>query len=557
MQVAVTNSRLVQNTNHEDDENYFVSLYGSERVAEQKISPTSANINGGTTTFSFQPPSTGTIMDKCVLLEVEVELEFDVDSAVASFPAPKAWPINSAIQTLQVTINGRTITSAPNQLKSFMERLHTSKELRRRFSSFTPTFRDNDLDYDDMAEGREGYNPFARRQIMSQELSRAQWPNEQTLAYTAGAAGPPIVPRVNQRNKWTFCEPLFIDVFETTKVEGIHNINKIDITINWMPDLYIAMFGDARVITAATTAANPATVAAANSVAGGNVNKVYGLPAIFPVRGRFVANAQNLLVRYVKPSSVPKNLLTLPYIEYTRYNKITDAVAHNAQKEIVFDAIRETMVPRYGILVVKRREAANHAFLADTMFRIDSINIQVDNMQGLLSTASPKQLWQMSTRNGLDVSWNEWYNQGQCIVVFEFGEDIGGLIPNVVGQFNMLVTIKVTNQFGFSYTPEAELFLSKDGFLEITPNEMQIKLGIMYGDVELAVQNENIQATEENDEVVGEAMQGAGFKKGFKKFRKFANSALRGAETGVNVASKLAGLAMAGRTLMGAGKLMN
>ena len=560
MQVAVTNPRLVQSAQHEDDENYFVSLYGSERVAEQKLTPTSQSVNGGTTVFSFQPPSTGTIMDKCVLLEVEVELTLgalgnaettaNVAGVVDARPVPKAWPINNAIQTLQVTINGRTITSAPSQLKSFIERMHTSKELRRRYNSFTPTFRDNDLDYDRMAAQREGFSPFTRKRVLgSGELSRYEWPVEAVTAYNAAGG--------TNKIKFTFTEPLFIDVFELSKVEGIHNINKIDITINWVSDLYAAMFSDGRAMdNAGAIAHGGADNTVDPSILGAATN--YGMQNGATVALTFADKKQHLYVRYVTPSSTPKSLLTLPYIEYTRYNKILPAVAGgSASNTITFDAIRETMVPRYGILLIKRLESKSAAYVADTMFRINKVNIQVDNMQGILSTASPQHLWQMSTRNGLDVSWQEWDKQGQCIVVFEFGSDIGGLVPNVVGQFNMLVTVEFASQFRTAYTAEAELFLSKDGFLEITPNEMQVRLGIMRSDIDLAVQNDSVQATEENDDMVGESIQGSGFRSGYKKFRKFAHTAARGAATGVNVASKLAGLSMAGKALMGSGRLMN
>ena len=104
MQVAVSNPRIVQNVNHEDDENYYVSLYGSERIAEQTINPISSSSTGGTTTFSFQPPSTGTIMDKVILLQVQVTLTSSINNAATTYLTPKAWPINNSIQTLQVTI---------------------------------------------------------------------------------------------------------------------------------------------------------------------------------------------------------------------------------------------------------------------------------------------------------------------------------------------------------------------------------------------------------------------------------------------------------------------
>jgi hypothetical protein len=566
MQVAVTNSRLVQNTLHDDDENYFVSLYGSERVAEQRISPTSSSTSGGTTVFSFQPPSTGTIMDKCVLLQVEVELDFAATAAaVPGIPVPRAWPLNNAIQTLQVTINGTTITSSPAQRKAFMERIHTSKELRRRFASFTPTFRDNDYDYDLMATTREAYNPFARKKIMSHELSRYEWsPNNERNYDGAQPAG-----KRSQLNRFVFTEPLFIDVFETTKVEGIHNINKIDISINWVPNIYVAMFGNARVpgggAAGPSSAGAVVTVPANRSVLVTGANVEYGTDQVATLK--LIDQKQSLLVRYVTPSSRPKELLTVPYVEYTRYNKIGESVfgslsvaadaSRTNKAKIVFDAIRETMVPRYGILLVKRVEAATADYLADTMFQIDAINIQVDNMQGLLSGATPQQLWQMSTRNGLDVSWHEWRHQGQCVVIFEFGEDIGGLIPNVNGQLNLQVTVDIANPFRYDHKPEAELYLSKDGFLEITPNQMMVKLGIMRDEVRLAIDNENILASEENDNRVGDMVEGAGFKSGFRKFRKFGNAVAKGAMTGIDVASKLANIALAAKKVTGRGKLGN
>ena len=97
--------------NYESSEDEFVTLYGIENVFDQVYHPQSSNEKGGQTYFSFNPLSTETIMDRLILMQCEVEIESPMGHAngVANpfgRMCPTSWPLNNAIRTLEVRING-------------------------------------------------------------------------------------------------------------------------------------------------------------------------------------------------------------------------------------------------------------------------------------------------------------------------------------------------------------------------------------------------------------------------------------------------------------------
>lgn len=62
----------------------------------------------------------------------------------------------------------------------------------------------------------------------------------------------------------------------------------------------------------------------------------------------------------------------------------------------------------------------------DTYARINSISINYGNNQGKLSSASPRDLYEMYVRNSNgSMSWTEWYSQVGSVVVVDIGKDIG------------------------------------------------------------------------------------------------------------------------------------
>ena len=526
--------------NYESSEDEFVTLYGIDNVFDHTYHPQSSSETGGQTYFSFNPLSTETIMDRLILLECNVAIESSMGNNAGTVNpfgrlCPTSWPLNNAIRTLEVRINGSSLTSHPRQWKTVFERLHTNEELRKKFQSYTPTFRDNHVDYFRMAQEKICDCPFSLlNHCKTDEIPRSEWPHEvgsreftpATAAVNAAVnttAPPTLVSLAVVGNTpkyvYKFTEPLLIDLLETVKSSGIHNVNKVEIIITWMNNIFDCMFSDPRSITAIAVAAGEETIttAALDVTAFNhtlNVSSGSNTPATANLRNTSLVyntmraglriNEQKLLVRYAKPVNSPSSSLTLPYHETKVYNIQGSAT----DKTLYLPLIKETVAPRYGIVHVKRRKAIlGDIVVADSCYRINKLNLQVNDQVGVLSNMSRQKLWNMSTKNGLDCSWVDWDRYGDSIVIFEFGNDIGGIIPSIVGQFSLQLQVDFENQYKtvygaeLNYIPELELFLIFEGEVEITPDALRKKIG--YTREELAKNSETIYSLHNEPKVGG------------------------------------------------------
>ncbi len=576
--IAVTQPKLLQSVQHPEDSTYFVSIDGAENVMENQIAARSDNVitGGGNTTFYFNPATSNTIMDRVVLLQCSVIVTMPAGNLWGRF-APVSFPLNSAIKSLQVKINGKSETTEPFRMKGFWERMHTSDLIKRQFQSYTPVMRDNDYEYNKMA-ARESFSPFTYpEKVGSYFTPRAEF------AYTVDNTG--LI------RTYTFTEPLLIDLFEVSSQEGIYNLANVEINIVWVTNLAAYMFSDPIFIKAdGTTTAG--LVGPARTVDGGDdfpstlvgrtaqdiskysmfEVKTSALAVIdthtyishhtlystgggladlstlntIPAYTAVIDKGSKLLVRYMEASSELEHVLNLPYLSYNRILKqASEAITPSVNKvyTISFDQISQDIIPAYGIIQVKRSlDDRTVSYLADSCYPIDKVSITLGNKPGLLSNATPEQLWQMSVRNGLDVSWDEWRYRGQCIVLFKFGEDIGGLVPGASAMMRMQIKVDFKNPYTLTagYKTDAELFLVTPGMLTLMPNAMNLQLGINDNSA-LEEAKFNPVSFDSEDGLTGEVRSGAGFKTSFGKGRKIFSSALNIGHALANMGAELTG----------------
>jgi hypothetical protein len=366
-------------------------------------------------------------MDRLIFLECDVEITSPmghVDGTTNPFGrlCPTSWPLNNAIRTLEIRINGSSLTSHPRQWKTIFERLHTNEELRKKFQSYTPTFRDNHVDYFRMGQEKLSDCPFSLLQFSrTDEFPRSEWPNDGdgSVKFTPKKAAvnanvlttsPPtlISPAVNgnaPKYVYKFTEPLLIDLLETIKSSGIHNVNRVEIIITWMNNMFDCMFSDPRGITGfdangtvTTVGLNVSEFANDFAISSGDntpltVDRRNTSLNYDTIRNNLRIKNQQLLVRYAKPINAPSTLLTLPYHETKVYN----IEGSEADKSLTLPLIKETVAPRYGIVHVKRRQSIiGDIVVADSCFRINKLNLQVNNQIGIFSSTSRQKLWKDS-----------------------------------------------------------------------------------------------------------------------------------------------------------------
>jgi hypothetical protein len=166
------------------------------------------------------------------------------------------------------------------------------------------------------------------------------------------------------------------------------------------------------------------------------------------------------------PSVLLPELNVVPYQQINNFNKIQAGVLlDGATTEIQSDNIQLNCIPDKVIICARLTKDQRTSTRADSYLTINNININFNNQSGILSSATPQELWRMSYEAGSNQSFEEFKGKtfaiapnsagfgystttGSCLVL-NFGEHINitedYYAPSSVGQFNFSVKVNATN----------------------------------------------------------------------------------------------------------------
>lgn len=175
-----------------------------------------------------------------------------------------------------------------------------------------------------------------------------------------------------------------------------------------------------------------------------------------------------------------------PYFELGRYIKAGGVVnAGVAAQPINSDNISFSSVPKRIYVYLKEREAgaiANVAQQTDTFAVITSISMNWNNQAGVLSSASQKDLYDMSVRAGSDQSWIQFSRLQGSVVCIEPGISIplGALEANgSKGNYQMQLVVGYTNNKTVNCTFDLYVIGVLEGYLEINNQTCRPELHVL------------------------------------------------------------------------------
>jgi len=511
---------------------------GCKELSVQKITADSA---GQTScSFSWQPPSQNTIIDRRIEIEVPVRLEKTNASAVAGFDdegnaatagsvvdntknikflrnnsvistkalavgvaptnkesnsgvqaklsnnlAPRQFPIASCIDTIDMTINGTHFTASVNQyLHAIMK--YTTPEYREKVFGNNGYHHPDTLDYT-TAIG-EVDNPL---NLMGEGGRHGETPRG-SLFYNLFEFKANATPTAKAYLEGTITEPLFLSPLMYEFGHGMTNINDLSITINWTTDLN-RMFSVIETnnvffqITPRAAAGNNLTLATLATTINGN---------------------PNLVVRYYTAQDDIKipNEIVLPY----KQPKIVlqQAVQIATNHTFVGNNIRLNQVPEAVYIYAKQRRSDETALTSDTFCDIQGIRVSWKNRTGVLSGFKQSQLLQASQANGCDVSASE-ANNGGYVLKLVFGKDLpldDNESAGTRGDYNWQCEVDVYNHQATRYFEFFQVFVY-NGHAIISPNECRVMTGVL--DLK-----DNVEAEDMGDQFHGASLVGGSYSAG-------------------------------------------
>lgn len=164
----------------------------------------------------------------------------------------------------------------------------------------------------------------------------------------------------------------------------------------------------------------------------------------------------NLRVRtYVPVVQIPP-VVKMPFYDIvTRSFKVPSALSAGQTSQVQTDSIVFGQVPQriyvfvrpdkeYGQDVTDRVLANLNGVEPDQFCGITGMTVFTDLNQGLLTSATQQQLYQMSKRNGSNQSWDEFSkNQGSIVCLDLSSSDLGAWIPGARTQFQFRMNVDV------------------------------------------------------------------------------------------------------------------
>lgn len=513
----------------------FPVIRGGLETTERSFTTTTFSTNS--TQFSAPPPSPNTFVSRRIMLTQPVRVTISAPANAAGggnavFQPGKSafrqFPLASAMETLEVSINGQSSSlNLADIIKPLLLYHNNERNLSDRELSLSPSMRDQTLLYDQLTNPNvSNRNPLGN---FGDGNSGAHQPRG-AFNYEINVNGgvQTLVVIDTDLTEELFLSPL---IFGGGRDEGFIGIQKFDLNITWSSNLADRMW----------SSINAATL---------GIIGAYTVSIDFP-------NPPSLLFRYVTP---PMNMQIPPFIQY-KYNEIQRYVT-NAGPTVVANVgqvssqvssnIQLNSIPRFLYLFLRRRlnDATTDFTTTDSYLEIQKCQVNWNNSSSLLSSATQARLYDISRKNGIDMSFSEWtsrsmpltaaanttalatagvnFNGIGSVLCLEFGTDIGLReyeAPGMIGTYNLQVTLDYVNHVGVNpYNVDLYMITSIPGIFTIYSNSASKKIGLLdENDVMMAKELAGIDYESiEKDLMSG----GFNFKKIMKRIGKLSYKAL-------------------------------
>ena len=498
-------------------------LQGGQRVSYRNFISTSFSNNNAV--FSCPPPSPNIFVDRKVEIKMNVNIQFTGDAGAGNvllnsgYDALRSYPVSSILETLNLQINNNTVSINIRDIIKPLLHYNQCQQLTEYNLSTSPVLQDRSQTYESLSNSN--MNPLKSYQDSSfgSITGRGAFPME-IVSNTQTSA------EVNvELTEELYISPLSFGTRQ--EMEAFIGVQTFQVTFNWASNLQNLIWSH-----------NP------DLVSNFSVSSV-------------TLREPSLLFKYITPN----NLEILPahreyeYFELQRYPTNVGSLAPGVQSRVSSSNIQLNSVPRQIYVFARRQNSELDIDKTDSYLAIQNISINWDNRSGLLSNASPQDLYRLSVKNGCNLSWNEWSGQtmhlltgGQdvetvgagSVLCIEFGTDIGlsdNMAPGINGTFQLqyevtLENVHPTDTFGVTlYT-----VIVSEGIFVIEANSSFSQIGVISNrDILLSRQQEGINYNDLS------MMSGTSFFGRLRKnFPKYLRSGMKFARKTLPVAEKLA-----------------
>lgn len=464
--VLVKDPRVIINNKRE----YAVTESGQQFTSKAW---TTTSVSSSSIQFSCPPPSNQIIVDRKVYFQLPVRLTFASSAPTSAnllqpaTDAPRAFPLSGSIDTFNATINNQSVSINLSDVIHPLSRYNSDEKLTQLDYSLTPAALDESQDYSQLYGTNRNPLAFYGDSVQQTIMSRGGFPYT-IVSNTPSAA---VVDMV-------ITEPIFLPPFYFGKGNhsGLYNVNTMDFNITFSNNAGFRMWSHDAISSGTTITSIAIQFSGFTS---SSFSYPYDLQPL-------------MLINYITP--LDKDLLpfnqpiTYGYYDIQRYpTDINNAVSARNTIQINSNNIQLSTVPRRIYLFARDQNSTLYSTCQypDTYLSIENVSIQFQNKNGLLASASKRQLYNIAVSNGCNESWTEWSGQGTyttgsfasqlsgpgSVLCLTFGKDIqldALQAPGTLGQYVLQVQVLFKNNSIRSITPSFYIVVVSEGSFTVT-----------------------------------------------------------------------------------------
>ena len=478
---VVTKKRLDPRINVDaSNKEFIVDVAGNQVTA--KVEPAQSYSNSQIN-FNITPSSPNTVIDRGFFVEVRMKYNFtgrantNTDKTFQKdLFAPRGF--SYGIQSANLTINGLSISQEVQQIVHAQAHFNDKTEYVRG-QTLSPTFHCVD-----------GYQSYDQPSASSSLMHPLRSYNSSTRAeFGKGSYKMEITDNSIETGEVlvTYYEYMSLSpaIYNNRKCPGLTNVTSLQLSLN-LSNLE-RTFGLGQVGDPVADTKYPTGVTAVIV----DIPKCHYTEISMPV--------------YIESPPV----VTYSYTDIQRQESGLTAIADGATAILNSNSYQLNTVPHSVIIFAKEQysDITSKANLQsvrkllstpDCYGTIEKLEIKYNN-QILMSSASQSQLWQMSSRNGLDMSFVEFCGLTQeanasattgrnvalvgSLVCLNFGSDLAAADPTMVPgtsiNSNFQVSATVKNQSGFNKNYVLQILYVYDGILSVSPGSAYKYVSLM------------------------------------------------------------------------------
>lgn len=150
------------------------------------------------------------------------------------------------------------------------------------------------------------------------------------------------------------------------------------------------------------------------------------------------------------------------------------------------NALRSNIIPDDIIVYIKPRKGTTDETNPDNFLRIKALTVAIGNRSNVFASFTEEDLWRMSCKNGIRLSWHEWRYTVGSIIKINVAKDIG-LVSDEAAGITKFTMIKVDGTYSCSNLAYSQAngnvfydvmtVLVANGKAIVSPNSVQYMVG--------------------------------------------------------------------------------